>query len=61
MLRLIKRFFGNLPFMEKLPCESKSKIGDTIYFCTRQSGHLGPHLTYLGKIFWPWHWKQDEK
>lgn len=57
MLKWIKRFFGFFPFMEKEPCNAYAAVNKTIYFCTRNSGHLGPHKTYLGKTLWPWHWK----
>ena len=57
MLKWIKRFFGFLPCMEKLPCNTRAKIGDSTYYCNLNTGHIGPHKTYLGKTLWHWHWK----
>ena len=51
MIRWIKRFFGYLPFMEKEPCNARAILKNSIYYCTRNAGHIGPHRTYLGKYF----------
>ena len=59
MIRWIKRFFGYLPFMEKEPCNARAILKNSIYYCTRNAGHIGPHRTYLGKYLWPWHWKRN--
>ena len=65
MLKWIKRFFGFFPFMTKEPCGAKCKIVDGrktgIYFCIKNQGHFGPHKTYLGKTYWPWHWRSNDK
>jgi len=61
MSKWIKRFFGNLPFMEKFPCQANAEVDNTTYFCILNTGHIGPHKTYLGRTHWPWHWRSNEK
>jgi hypothetical protein len=61
MLKWVKKFFRNLPFVKKLPCKASVIIDGKIYFCFLNDNHIGAHKTYLGDASWPWHWKPDGK
>jgi hypothetical protein len=53
---LFKRFLGYPLALQKQQCGAKIKFNDTVYFCTKNNGHLGSHKNYRGKIFFASGW-----
>ena len=48
---LFKRFLGYPDILQDKQCQGKTKLGASVYFCTKNSGHFGPHETYRGRLF----------
>ena len=48
---LLKRFFGFPKVLHTKPCTGNIKLGESVFFCTKKTGHFGPHRTYRGRHF----------
>tara|TARA_R100000008_G_C3572161_1_gene162872 strand:- start:563 stop:742 length:180 start_codon:yes stop_codon:yes gene_type:complete len=54
IIQTVKRLFGYPLALQKEQCRVKLVSDEAIFFCTRNTGHFGPHKTYRGKLFWIW-------
>jgi len=52
IVQTVKRLFGYPLALQKEQCRVKLVSGETTFFCTKNTGHLGPHKTYRGRRFW---------
>ena len=48
---LFKRFLGYPDILQDKQCQGRTKFADSTFFCTKDSGHFGPHKTYRGRFF----------
>ena len=51
LFNLFKRFLGFPDILQDKQCYAKLVYDDTKFFCTKSSGHFGPHRTYRGRFF----------
>ena len=48
---LAKLFKKILNILQKEQCTAKIDLGDTTFFCIKNTGHAGRHITHRGREF----------